>query len=501
MINSTKLRLFWKTIAANFLVAAAVYLTAWASSQIFRSDAHSVSPIWPASGVSLASILLLGPRILPSVFLPLCASSLMAGTPWLFCFLAPAGVTLAIWGSNTLLRSYRFDIGFTSTRDVLLLAGLGAILPMGAAAFWSAACLVLSGILPPSGLWTVASIYWATNTAGTVVLAPVILLIAKGRFLPNGIKYRELVFTGLQLGIVFASAWFAFHGKKSEGFMMQSLAYLPFPFVVWVALSRGVPASALSVLLVVLTAVGFTSRGYGPFVLESALVTIWQIEIFIAIVTTTGLLIGTGSEAQRREKILLAEAATRKAELERLKAQIHPHLLFNCLTTIHSLIRTDTTAAQSGLFSLSTLLRKSLDVAKEPMIPLRLELEIIRASLELDKMRFEEGLEWSVSADARAEDFPVPPMLLQPLIENAVKHGVVEGFGRVSLESHIEGEDLIVLVSNTAPPDSNPKNWGESVGLASVRSRIADACPPGSSVHFSRTSDRLIQASVRIKRA
>ena len=500
MINSSSLKIFWKTIAANILVAAAVYLTAWASSQIFRTDAHSVSPIWPASGVALAAILLLGPRILPGVFLPLCVSSLMAGTPWLFSFLAPAGVTLCIWVAYSLLRSYRFDIGFTSTRDVLLLASLGAILPMGGAAFWSAACLVLSGILPPSGLWTVASIYWATNTAGTVVVAPVILLIAKGRFFPNGLKIRELALAILQLGIVFGSAWVAFHGKTSQGFMMQSLAYLPFPFVVWIALSRGLPTSTLSVLIVVLTAVGFTSRGYGPFVLESALVTIWQIEIFIAIVTTTGLLIGAGSEAQRREKRLLAEAATRKAELERLKAQIHPHLLFNCLTTIHSLIRTDTTAAQAGLFSLSTLLRKSLDVAKEPMIPLRLELEIIRASLELDKMRFEEGLEWSVSADARAEEFPVPPMLLQPLIENAVKHGVVEGFGRVNLEAHIEGDDLLVRVRNTAPPDSNPENWGESVGLASVRSRISDACPRGSTVDFSRTSDGWIQALVRIKR-
>ena len=500
MNNSTKLKLFWKTIAVNLLVAAAVYLTAWASSQIFRSDAQSVSPIWPASGVSLAAILLLGPRILLGVFLPLCISSLVAGTPWLFSFLAPAGVTLAIWGSHSLLCICRFDIRFLSTRDVLLISGLGAILPMGAAAFWSAACLMLSGVLPPSGLWTVTSIYWATNTAGTIVVAPAILLIAKRRFFPNGMNFRESVFAILQLGLVFAAAWFAFHHKSSQGLMMQSLAYLPFPFVIWVAITRGLPTSTLAVLLVVLTAVGFTSRGHGPFVTESPLATIWQIEIFIAIVTTTGLLIGVGSEAQRREKILLAEAATRKAELERLKAQIHPHLLFNCLTTIHSLIRTDTTAAQAGLFSLSALLRKSLDVAKEPMIPLRLELEIIRASLELDKMRFEEGLEWSVSADARTGDFPVPPMLLQPLIENAVKHGVVEGFGRVNLEAHIESDDLLVLISNTAPPESNPENWGESVGLASVRSRIADDCPPGSTVQFSRTSNGLIQALVRIKR-
>ena len=365
MINSPHIKLFWKTIAANLSVAAAVYLTAWASSQAFRGEAHSFSPIWPASGISLAAILLLGPRILTGVFLPLCASSLVAGSPWLFSFLAPAGVTLSIWGASTLLRRQRFDIGLSSTRDILLLAGLGAIVPMGVSAISSASCLVLSGMMPASGLWAVASIYWATSTAGTVVVTPVILLIAKGRFLPKGICLREFLLAVFQLAIVFSSAWFAFHSESSQGLIMDSLAYLPFPFLIWVALARGLPAAALSVLIVVMTAAIFTSAGRGPFVTESTLFTIWQIEIFIAIVTTTGLLIGAGSEAQRREKILLAEAATRKAELERLKAQIHPHLLFNCLTTIHSLIRTDTTAAQAGLFSLSALLRKSLDVAKE----------------------------------------------------------------------------------------------------------------------------------------
>jgi len=265
------------------------------------------------------------------------------------------------------------------------------------------------------------------------------------------------------------------------------------------ALSRGLAGAALSVMCVVGMAVVATSRGMGPFAGEDAMQAFWQIEVFLTIVTTSGLLIGAGSDAQRREKALQAETATRKAELERLKAQVNPHFLFNCLTAIQSLVRTDSGAAEAGLGALSSLLRKSLDVAKHPLIPLGEELEIIRDALRLQKMRFEEGLEWSVSADKQAHEFLVPPMLLQPLVENAVKHGVCDGFGRVDLNATVDGGVLTVSVRNTAPPDCDPAAWPQNVGLAGVRARIAETCGAGSSVEFSKIPDGWIQALVRIQ--
>jgi LytS/YehU family sensor histidine kinase len=138
-------------------------------------------------------------------------------------------------------------------------------------------------------------------------------------------------------------------------------------------------------------------------------------------------------------------------------------------------------------------------VAKHPLIPLGEELEIIRDALRLQKMRYEEGLEWSVGADKEAEEFRVPPMILQPLVENAVKHGVCDGFGRVDVNARVEGGGLVVSVRNTAPPGGDPSVWSENVGLAGVRARIAESCAPGSGVEFSRTSDGWIQALVRIK--
>ena len=488
-----------KVIFANATVAAGVYLTAVGSAKLFGNAEAVFSPIWPAGGVALAFALLLGPQVLPGIFLPLFFSSYGAGNSWIFTILAPAGMTAAAGGGAALLARSGFDIRLSSTRDVLLLAGLGAAIPLGVAALWSAGCLVISGMMPPAGLWSVASIYWATNTAGTVVVAPVVLLVASGRFWPRATRFHDVAASTVQLACVLLAAWLAFRGKPSATASMQALAYLPFPFLVWVALSRGLPAAALSVLLIVFTAATFTSRSCGPFVSSSMVGTIWQIEAFIAIVATTGLLIAAGAESQRREKVLLAEVSVRKAELERLKAQVNPHFLFNCLTAIHSLIRTDSRAAEEGLTSLSSLLRKSLDVAKHPLIPLGEELEIIREGLRLQKMRYEEGLEWTVAAEKEAEEFRVPPMLLQPLVENAVKHGVRDGFGRVEVSAQIAEGALVLRVGNTAPPDCDPTKWVENVGLAAVRARIAEACPPGSGVEFSKAREGWIEAFVRIK--
>lgn len=484
-------------LAENAAVAILICLSVFGSRVTLASDHTAVAPVWPAGGVALAAALLLGWRVSPGIFLPLVAGSFFGGNPWLFSVLAPLGVAGSIYLGRGLLGWRGFDPALGSTRDVLLLAWLGAVVPMGFAGFWTAGCLWASGQIGPDLVPGVGSIYWIAHTAGAVVLAPPLLLLAAGRFSPRGAG--EAVATALRLALVFLASWLVFFKLPSDAASGQAFAYLPFLFILWVALSRGLGGAAIAVLGVVALAVAATSSGVGPFVSDDPLRSFWQIEVFIAVVTSGGLLIGAGADAQRRERLLQAEAATRKAELERLKAQVNPHFLFNCLTAIQSLIRTDSGAAEQGLTSLSSLLRRSLDVAKHPLIPLAEELEIIREALRLQKMRYEEGLEWSVGADKEAENFRVPPMLLQPLVENAVKHGVDDGFGRVDLTAVIETGDLVVRVRNTAPKGSDPAAWKESVGLASVRARIAEACPEGSGVEFSKTADGWIEALVRIK--
>jgi LytS/YehU family sensor histidine kinase len=287
----------------------------------------------------------------------------------------------------------------------------------------------------------------------------------------------------------------------SAGKTVAVLAYLPFPFLVWTALTRGLPAAGVAIMGIITVAVAYTSRGMGPFASVSMLSGLWQYEVYIAILTSTGLLLGVGSEAHRRETTLREEALVREAELERIKAQIHPHFLFNSLNAIHSLIGSDPKGARGGILSLSRLLRTSLDTAKESRIPLSKEMEIIRSYLELQKMRFEEGLETEIHLSGDSGDFPVAPMIIQPLVENAVKHGAIEGACSISITATATGDWLAVTITNLAKPGTDPSTWKENVGLASVRSRLKETWGDRAELSFAATSSGKVTTSLKIPRS
>ena len=325
-------------------------------------------------------------------------------------------------------------------------------------------------------------------------------MAAEGRFIRRS---SSAVFQALlPFSCCLIAAWIAFGtASGSASKTIAVLAYLPFPFLVWTALTRGLPAAATAIFGIITIAIAYTSRGMGPFASVSMLSGLWQYEVYIAILTTTGLLLGVGSEAHRRETTLREEALVREADLERIKAQIHPHFLFNSLNAIHSLIGSDPSGARGGILSLSRLLRTSLDTAKESRIPLSKEMEIVRSYLELQKMRFEEGLETEISVHTSAFDFPVAPMTIQPLVENAVKHGALEGTGSVSVTATASGDWLAVTITNLAQPGTDPSTWKEGVGLASVRTRLREAWGDRAELNFAATPSGKVTTSLRIPRS
>lgn len=489
-----------RLLLANLLVAVSIYAAGLLTALLLKGKNPSLTLIWPAGGIALAAVILRGPWVAPGIFLPLWISCLVGGEGHLFAILAPLGTTLAIVAGALLLQRTGWNRKLSTSRDVLLLLGLAGLLPMMLAGCWTSLLLVISKAMPGGAFLPVGWLYGCANAAGTIVLAPVILMAVDGRF--RWQTNRGLLSSLLPVTCTLLAAWMAFgntHGNS--GRTLAVLAYLPFPFLVWTALSRGLPAAAAAILGIVAIAVIYTSQDMGPFASASLLSGAWQYEVYIAILTSTGLLLGAGSEAQRRERTLREQALVREAELERIKAQIHPHFLFNSLNAIHSLIGSDPSGARGGILSLSRLLRTSLDTAREPRIPLAKEMEIIRSYLELQKMRFEEGLETEISVHGEALEFPVAPMTIQPLVENAVKHGSAEGAASVSITATASGDWLAVTISNLATPGTDPSTWKDGVGLASVRTRLRETWGDRAELNFAATPSGKVTTSLRVPRS
>lgn len=170
-----------------------------------------------------------------------------------------------------------------------------------------------------------------------------------------------------------------------------------------------------------------------------------------------------------------AEARTlaREAELQALRMQINPHFLFNSLNSIAALATQDGPRARDMCVRLSDFLRSGLGLGDRESIPLAEELALARSYLDVERVRFGDRLRVEEAIDADCEDCGVPALVLQPLVENAVKHGIaglVEG-GTIRLEARRQQGGVCIAIENPFDPDAPaPRRTG--LGLAHVRRRL-----------------------------
>ncbi|MGH8219000.1 MAG: sensor histidine kinase [Steroidobacteraceae bacterium] len=185
----------------------------------------------------------------------------------------------------------------------------------------------------------------------------------------------------------------------------------------------------------------------------------------------------------RREEAmnLKAQAAQLQAQLAdarltALRTQLNPHFLFNTLNAISALVERDPRGVRRMIARLSELLRTSLDEADEPEVPLNRELTFIDRYLEVMQIRFQGRLHVRMHADPEASAALIPNLILQPLVENAVKHGVSKmvGAGRIEIRARREGERLVLTVQDNGPGFANGRPpSSEGVGLRNTRARLA----------------------------
>ncbi len=180
----------------------------------------------------------------------------------------------------------------------------------------------------------------------------------------------------------------------------------------------------------------------------------------------------------RDEKLRAAEIETRlaKAELAALRMQLHPHFLFNTLNTIASLVREQPEEAERIVVRLADLLRASLNGSADSEIPLRDELSFIRKYLEIELIRFEDRLQVDWNIDDETLAALTPALILQPLVENAVKHGVapLERNGVLTVSARRSDSALVLRVSDNGPglPDDWESVAENRIGLTNTRERL-----------------------------
>jgi two-component system, LytTR family, sensor histidine kinase AlgZ len=168
-----------------------------------------------------------------------------------------------------------------------------------------------------------------------------------------------------------------------------------------------------------------------------------------------------------------AEVQARDAELRALKAQINPHFLFNSLNSITALTATDPVRAREMCIRLSDFLRNTLGLGERESISWREELQLAKTYLEVEQVRFGARLHVEMDVDEACSECLVPPLVLQPLIENAVKHGIatmIEG-GTIKVEGRVNKGLLEVSVENGFDPES-PAPRRSGLGLRNVRNRL-----------------------------
>jgi hypothetical protein len=188
-------------------------------------------------------------------------------------------------------------------------------------------------------------------------------------------------------------------------------------------------------------------------------------------------------------KVGEAQRHANEARLKLLEAQLEPHMLFNTLANLRALIAVEPARAQQMLDHMIAYLRATLDASRSTTHPLQTECERLRDYLELMAIRMGPRLTYAIDLPPELADLPVPTLLLQPVVENSIQHGLepkVQG-GRIEVRARREGERLLLEVADTGVGDAAAGS-GRGFGLAQVRERLAALYDGRADLELQRTA-------------
>lgn len=205
-------------------------------------------------------------------------------------------------------------------------------------------------------------------------------------------------------------------------------------------------------------------------------------------------------EKSRRQQLdtLKLEALVKELELKTIKSHINPHFIFNALNSIRALIDENPIRARDAITELSTILRSSMQAEKLETVPFEKELNIVKDYLALEHIRFEDRLKVEYQIDEDTLDQPVPPMMLQTLVENAIKHGIgreITG-GVIKIVSDFKGNYHELIVQNSGQLSAQMNDDG--FGLSSTKNRLQLLFGEKSNFEIKQVNGNIVQATVLI---
>jgi two-component system sensor histidine kinase AlgZ len=195
--------------------------------------------------------------------------------------------------------------------------------------------------------------------------------------------------------------------------------------------------------------------------------------VYVLAVSFHYVLLGVDATRRAEQHSMELSILAREAELRALRAQVHPHFLFNSLNSISALVSMDPLRAREMCVLLAEFFRKTLALGEKSAVTLEDELAVARTYLAIEGLRLGTRLSVEEGVDDAARACRLPPLLLQPLVENAIRHGIAtrpEG-GVLRIEARTDGQRMRISVENPFDPEAPPRP-GMGVGLANVRRRL-----------------------------
>ena len=290
----------------------------------------------------------------------------------------------------------------------------------------------------------------------------------------DGLRWGEATLLTFPLCLVYASvclsAWYSCRATPVEqsGYLRLLLTHLTAAVLLgtlWVLMAKGL-ALALERWA---GFVGLEER------LAKHLSLLWAAGVLLYVLSVTFHYVLLAEQASREAegRALQARVLARDAELKALRAQVNPHFLFNCLHSISALTSSDAAKAREMCILLADFLRTTLRLGGKETITLEEEMALVHGYLAIERVRFGARLRMEEDLDPQSMSVLIPPLLLQPLVENAIRHGIAnlpEG-GVIRVGAHRNEQDVSIMVENSFDPESSsPLKTG--LGLANIQQRL-----------------------------